>query len=177
MRTYENKKRINNTLNYIDSNLGSSLDLEELAETAHYSPFHFHRLFRAVTGQPPGEYVWRHRLERAARILAYNKHQRIVEVAEACGFSNAANFSRSFRPAFGLSPREMRGNRRFLRGGQNRKTPRALPDFADHELISRVRLFSRDWAQRQTQPIDDSGLVLRQDQDRQVAYYRSIGPL
>ena len=44
--------RINRVLDYIDHNLDQPLLLAELAEVAHFSPFHFHRIFRAMMGEP-----------------------------------------------------------------------------------------------------------------------------
>jgi AraC family transcriptional regulator len=40
-------ERINKVLVYIDSNLGEKMDLGMLADLAHFSPFHFHKIMRA----------------------------------------------------------------------------------------------------------------------------------
>jgi AraC family transcriptional regulator len=54
----------------IERDLDATLSLPELADHACLSPFHFHRLFTAVVGEPPAEYVRRLRLERAAHELS-----------------------------------------------------------------------------------------------------------
>lgn len=64
----------------------------------------------AVEGTTPGRYILARRLERARTLLADPaQHQRAVsEIADAAGFADPAHFSRSFRAAFGQSPREAR---------------------------------------------------------------------
>jgi AraC family transcriptional regulator len=55
---------------HIRANLGEPIMLGELAALAGFSPYHFHRVFRAVFGEPLGAYVRRERLQRAAAALA-----------------------------------------------------------------------------------------------------------
>ncbi|HOG94017.1 MAG TPA: AraC family transcriptional regulator, partial [Opitutaceae bacterium] len=59
-------ERLNRVLLYIDQHRSEKLTLETLAAVACLSPFHFHRLFRAMLGEPLGQYVQRVRLETAA---------------------------------------------------------------------------------------------------------------
>lgn len=59
--------RINRVVDYIDTHIDQGLDLATLAEVAHFSPWHFHRLFLAMTGETLADCVRRHRLEAAAR--------------------------------------------------------------------------------------------------------------
>ena len=60
---------INRVVDYIDAHLAESLDLETLADVAHFSPWHFHRLFQAFTGETLADRVRRRRLETAAARL------------------------------------------------------------------------------------------------------------
>jgi len=63
--------RMHRVTEYIDQHLDQFLDLETLAEVAHFSPFHFHRLFSALMGETLGAYLRRRRCEVAAtRLLA-----------------------------------------------------------------------------------------------------------
>ena len=50
-------------IEYIDRHLDQDLDLATLAGVAHFSAFHFHRVFRAWTGEVLGDYLRRRRLE------------------------------------------------------------------------------------------------------------------
>ena len=60
--------RINLALNYIDDNLDTELSLESISKIAYYSPFHFHRIFKAVIGEPLNAYITRRRIEKAASV-------------------------------------------------------------------------------------------------------------
>ena len=51
---------------YVDRHLDEPLELTTLAKVAHFSPFHFHRLFAAWMGEAVGEYLRRRRVEMAA---------------------------------------------------------------------------------------------------------------
>lgn len=101
-REYE--KRINRVLEFIEAGLHQDIRLDRLAEVACFSPFHFHRIFTALMGEPPAEFVRRLRLERAANLLLNSRLQPVTEVAFRCGFSSSALFSRLFRERFGMSP-------------------------------------------------------------------------
>ena len=52
-------------LDHIDRQLDKPLDLESLAEVAHFSPFHFHRVFKGMVGETPVELTRRLRIERS----------------------------------------------------------------------------------------------------------------
>ena len=44
--------RVNRAIDYVTSNVSASLKLEEVARVAHFSPYHFHRVFRSLIGEP-----------------------------------------------------------------------------------------------------------------------------
>lgn len=91
--------------------LGEDLDVPALAGHAGYSVHHFSRLFTAVVGLPPAEWVQRARIARAADLLA-TTDLRVVDVALECGFKDAATFSRAFRRVTGASPAACRSGSR-----------------------------------------------------------------
>jgi AraC family transcriptional regulator len=88
---------------HIDAHLGDDLDLATLAALAHTSPFHFSRLFRAVTGLPPHRYLRRARLERAEQLLT-DGDATITTIANQVGFSSVSHFIAAFRRHTGLTP-------------------------------------------------------------------------
>ena len=59
-------ERVLNVLVHIQQHLDDELPLDELAAVAHFSPYHFHRMFRGMVGESVEEHVRRLRLERAA---------------------------------------------------------------------------------------------------------------
>jgi AraC family transcriptional regulator len=92
---------------HIDAHLGDDLDLATLAALAHTSPFHFSRLFRAVTGLPPHRYLRRARLERAEQLLT-DGDATITAIANQVGFSSVSHFIAAFRRHTGLTPGQYR---------------------------------------------------------------------
>jgi AraC family transcriptional regulator len=75
----------------------------ELAERAHLSPYHFHRMFRAVVGESPRELARRLRLERAAHRLVHSPDP-VVDVAFDAGFATHEAFTKAFQSEFGAAP-------------------------------------------------------------------------
>jgi AraC family transcriptional regulator len=92
---------------WIDAQAHEPIDLEDAAGEAGLSAFHFLRLFAAVLGVTPHQYLVRARLRRAARLLADDARS-ITDIAYDVGFGDLSNFVRTFRRAAGLSPRRFR---------------------------------------------------------------------
>jgi AraC family transcriptional regulator len=74
---------------------------------AHFSPFHFHRIFRGMTGESVAGLVRRLRLERAASALRRSDVS-VLEVALEAGYGSPEAFSRAFQQGFGIAPSEYR---------------------------------------------------------------------
>lgn len=102
--------RINRVIDYINSNISSDLTLDELAEVAGFSPFHFHRLFKAMVGENLNAFIKRIRVEKAAAMLSQNPKDSITEIAFKCGFSGSSAFARAFQEAFKMSASQWREN-------------------------------------------------------------------
>jgi AraC family transcriptional regulator len=97
--------RINEVLNYVDAHYAEPLALERMADVAHFSPYHFHRLFRGAVGESPHGYLMRIRLEKAVNLMNYGPNRTLTEVALECGFGSSSHFSRCFRERYGFSPK------------------------------------------------------------------------
>jgi AraC family transcriptional regulator len=100
--------RIEAVLDHVDEHLGDDLSLERLAQLAAISPFHFHRLFLAWTGETVKCFVRRRRLESAAGRLRHCPEEKITVLALNCGFSSPEAFARAFREHFGMTPSQWR---------------------------------------------------------------------
>jgi AraC family transcriptional regulator len=94
-------------LEYLHNNLGEDLSLHQLAGLVNLSAFHFSRLFQNTLGLAPHQFVLQLRLERAQRLLR-QQHVSLTRIAAELGFSDQAHFSKAFRKATGVSPREYR---------------------------------------------------------------------
>jgi AraC family transcriptional regulator len=92
---------------YVQSHLHGKLTLDELAATTGLSKFHFARRFRASTGTTPHEFVLRHRVDRARRLLARTGIP-LSEVAATCGFADQSHMNRVLRRRLGATPGEVR---------------------------------------------------------------------
>ncbi|MDN5204218.1 AraC family transcriptional regulator [Fulvivirgaceae bacterium BMA10] len=101
-------KRINNVIAFIEKNLDQELRLDDLSQKAFFSPFHFHRIFSAIVGEPLNTFVNRKRIERIASILAVGTSKPLVELAFKYGFNSPSSFSRAFRKFYGISPTDFK---------------------------------------------------------------------
>jgi len=95
---------INRVVDHIDAHLAEPLDLETLARVARFSPWHFHRLFQALTGETAADRVRRRRLETAAARLLSAPDESALSIALDVGFGSAEVFTRAFRAHFGVTP-------------------------------------------------------------------------
>src|SRR6476469_692713 len=100
--------RINQVFSFIDENLDADLSLEKIAEVAHFSPFHFHRIFKAITGETLNAYLNRRRIEKAAATLIHQRNKSVTEISLQNGFISNSSFTRAFKKFYGLSPTEFR---------------------------------------------------------------------
>ena len=82
-------------------------DLAELAAVACLSPFHFHRIYRAMTGETIGRTVTRLRLLRALHLLG-DIATPVTDVAMAVGYETPQAFARVFRDHIGATPSAIR---------------------------------------------------------------------
>lgn len=122
IREYE--RRMNLALDYVRDNLDGDLSVQQVAQAAFFSPFHFHRLFRALIGETLHEHVRRLRLEKAANALLFSPAATITDIALECGFSSSATFARAFRDHFGVSASTYRAGER-RKSKANRKEGKA----------------------------------------------------
>jgi AraC family transcriptional regulator len=97
-------QRVNLAIDHIVGHLDQPLRLRDLARVALLSPFHFHRVFQALVGSTPADFVQRLRLEKALGILSHPRPPSLTAIALACGFSSSSHFSRCFKRRFGVPP-------------------------------------------------------------------------
>lgn len=81
--------------------------LEEMAEIAHLSRFHFNRVFRRITGISPRKFLATLRLEHAKRLLLTTERS-ITEVCFETGYSSLGTFTSHFTTLVGVTPSQWR---------------------------------------------------------------------
>jgi len=96
---------------YIELRLGESISLNEMAESAGLSVFHFTRAFGQSFGMPPHRYLLHRRISQAQRLLRETDLS-LSEIALSTGFSDQSHFARHFRRVTGLTPTAARWKRR-----------------------------------------------------------------
>jgi AraC family transcriptional regulator len=106
------RERILRVLTYIQEHLDEPLALDDLAAVAHFSPYHFHRIFRGMVGESVREHVRRLRLERAAHRLKFSTEP-VTLIAFEAGYESHEAFTRAFGAMFGSSPSKFRSLRRL----------------------------------------------------------------
>lgn len=105
------------TIEYMHSNVGEKLVLEDLALVANMSPSHFARVFKKEMGKSPISYLNDIRLKKVKRLLMLGEYS-ITEIALECGFSSSAYLSAAFQKAFGQSPSDY--GKMFLEGEKDK---------------------------------------------------------
>ena len=103
-------QRIYKVQNYIELHINDSLSIEELADIAGFSKYHFHRIFKRIVDEPLSRYVNRLKLERATNLLTYRSDMTITDIAYHFGFTDSAVFSRTFKNYYGVSPSQYRND-------------------------------------------------------------------
>lgn len=100
----DNRKTIQNILDYIENNLKAEININELCSMAGYSSVHFCRLFSHYVGLSPSEYITRRRLIYAVYDMSNGMIK--VDIALSYGFETYAGFYKDFKREFNCSPSE-----------------------------------------------------------------------
>lgn len=155
-------QRVNRAVDHILRELAQPLSLQAVAAVAGLSPFHFHRVFKAVLGETLKQFVRRQRLERALHQMSHAQPRSLTALALDCGFGSSSAFSRSFRQHFGVPPSAFE----LLSWRQQRRT--AFDD-------AMAALGAATAAAPQAGP-EDFAVQLRDLPARTVAYIRVLDP-
>lgn len=140
---------------YIEKNLERDISLEELADVACFSPYHFHRIFQGMLGESVAEYVRRLRIEKAAVTIRQRKDAAVSRLAfEAC-YNAVETFSRAFKNHFGKNPSQFK--REYLAGiSQNSAEDKLKKLFKRGAKMSELKIVKRE--------------------EEKIAFVRHIGP-
>jgi AraC-like DNA-binding protein len=87
---------------FIDNNFREDIDLDDIADEAFYSRFHFIRLFKMAYGKTPHQYLTRVRIENAKLLL-----QNGIAVTDVCftvGFDSISSFTGLFKRITAFTP-------------------------------------------------------------------------
>ena len=99
--------RMNDVLTYLEANLDGEIDLEQAAQLAACSQFHFQRMFTYIAGVPLSEYLRRRRMTLAALELA-GGNVKVIDLALRYGYDSPTAFNRAFQNVHGVPPSRAR---------------------------------------------------------------------
>ena len=178
----EYTQRVNRVVDYIEAWIGEDLSLRELADVAEFSPFHFHRIFRAMVGETLNQFIQRIRIERAALKLINNPKEPVTGIALDCGFSGSAAFARAFKETFHMSATEWRAggyqkhrNIRKGNGKEEKLESKAEKDTVAFSLYIDSETHNAIWRTK----VEHKSLIqveVKQMPDLPVVYVRHTGP-
>ncbi len=101
------RSRVIAVLEYMWENIDGDIDVNHLADVAHFSPYHFHRIYREMMHETVYQTVRRLRLHYAARLLA--KGEKTIEsIAKLSNYSSVEAFTRAFTAAYEDTPSRYR---------------------------------------------------------------------
>ena len=167
--------RINRALDYIHEDPARPLDLDTIAKVACFSPYHFHRIFRAATGETLHQFVLRVRLERALYLLAHGEPSTLTDIALRCGFGSSSDFTRSFRRRYGVPPSAFDLDA-FRRDRRRQMQALVTPDADKRHLLQELPPSAKLIPARDRPNPDGFEVAVRDLSARVVAYIRVHRP-
>ena len=93
--------------NYIRENAGDDISNTEIGAIFGYHPFYVSKVLKDTKGTTLRQYIIAYRLKLAKKLLLESSKS-INEVAEECGFNDPSYFTKTFKGAFGMTPKEYR---------------------------------------------------------------------
>jgi len=95
--------------NYIRENVAEEISNTEIGAIFGYHPFYVSRILKERKGMTLRQYIISYRLKQAKRLLELTDRS-ASEIAEECGFTDASYFAKTFKSAFGMTPKEYRNS-------------------------------------------------------------------
>lgn len=99
-----NRQLIIQALDLIEDRLTTFLPVAVLSKEMGYSLYHFTRLFQAVTGIAPGDYIARRKISEAALDIHRMPERSLQDISLDYNFSNYETFTRAFKRMLHTTP-------------------------------------------------------------------------
>ena len=107
-------RALNSSVNYIEQNLKNRFEMEDVADRAGFSLFHFMRVFYSFTGYTLKGYIRERRLSDAARELL-RSNKKVLELATEYCFESSETFIRAFKKEFKETPNQFRKKKQLIK--------------------------------------------------------------
>ncbi len=144
----DNRKTMQNSIDYIEENLKTDITVKELADMAGFSLFHYYRLFQGTLGLPVMQYIIQRKLINA--IYEISLGNKMIDVALLYGFETHAGFFKAFRREYNCSPSQ------FLKS-HKAKRPYKINLFKEEPIMlthKKITGFLKNW-NLENQKIED----------------------
>lgn len=100
-------QRFFKSIDFVEQHLYEKISVHEIAAASYYSTYHFSRIFKALVGDTPKEYLRKRRLTVAAKKLL-SEDIGILDLALNCQFDSQEAFTRAFKALFNITPAQYR---------------------------------------------------------------------
>lgn len=100
-------QRFFNSIDYVEQHLFEEMHVDDIAQAAYFSTYHYCRMFKALVGHSVMDYVRKRRLSEAADLLAKTDTP-IIDIALQCQFDSQEAFTRAFKQMFNVTPGKYR---------------------------------------------------------------------
>lgn len=101
------RAKINAAINYMEKNISEPIDIPDIAARFNFSYSQFRRVFKAMTGVSPMDFLKNIRIQKSKHLLL-TTNLLVKQIAMMCGFSSGEYFCNSFARDVGMTPSEYR---------------------------------------------------------------------
>ena len=135
-------QRFFNSIDFVEQHLYEKVSVHEIAAASHYSTFHFSRIFKALVGDTPKEYLRKRRLTVAANRLL-KEDIGILDLALDCQFDSQEAFTRAFKELFNTTPAQYRKQNEPIKLLFKEPFSPNMLDFLQNELTMEPSIITR----------------------------------
>jgi len=100
-------KNLNAAMRYIEKNLLDVIDYRQIAKIVGCSEYQFKRMFSHLADMSLSEYIRKRRLSAAVELLR-GGDEKIITIAQKCGYESSDAFAKAFKTQYGVTPSECR---------------------------------------------------------------------
>lgn len=161
--------RLSRVFQFIDDHLDTKLSLIAVSKEACFSPYHFHRIFKLLTGETLNGFITRRRIEKSVLDILH-KELSVSEISHIYGFSDISSYSKAFKKYYGISPTAFKSENpnKFSKIRQlNSKIGQDYPDIDEYVCIINNL---KKWIMM------NANIEVKQMSEQKYVYLTCIGP-
>ncbi len=105
---------IHEAISFIEHNFQNDISVEDIASACGLNRSYFGKIFKESMGKSPQDFLFSYRMTKATELLLLTNFS-IGDIGTAVGYSNQMHFSRAFKNAYGISPRDWRNRNKIIK--------------------------------------------------------------